>query len=222
MIRRPPRSTLFPYTTLFRSLHPADQIGPGGHVAPLVASADLYRAAVLAKQAQEVVRLEHWMAELRVGDPGICPTHAGPHRLARQHAAEREVLADVPEERDDLELRQPLVVVGEDRAARATGEIDEALHLPLQPIGPLCHLLLGVKEALVRLPARVTDQSGAAADEHDGAMASELDSSEREERQEASDVEAVRRRVEAAGERAGRPRQGRGPLARAGRGPDQP
>src|SRR2546429_5813419 len=24
MIRRPPRSTLFPYTTLFRSLHPAD------------------------------------------------------------------------------------------------------------------------------------------------------------------------------------------------------
>src|SRR2546421_6863857 len=25
MIRRPPRSTLFPYTTLFRSLHPADE-----------------------------------------------------------------------------------------------------------------------------------------------------------------------------------------------------
>src|SRR3712207_8794037 len=31
MIRRPPRSTLFPYTTLFRS-HAADvQPGPGGH-----------------------------------------------------------------------------------------------------------------------------------------------------------------------------------------------
>src|SRR2546422_7855620 len=29
MIRRPPRSTLFPYTTLFRSLTVADQIGPG-------------------------------------------------------------------------------------------------------------------------------------------------------------------------------------------------
>src|SRR2546428_6035996 len=26
MIRRPPRSTLFPYTTLFRSLHPAAQL----------------------------------------------------------------------------------------------------------------------------------------------------------------------------------------------------
>src|SRR2546422_5789140 len=27
MIRRPPRSTLFPYTTLFRSAHPADRLG---------------------------------------------------------------------------------------------------------------------------------------------------------------------------------------------------
>src|SRR2546430_11182740 len=32
MIRRPPRSTLFPYTTLFRS-HPARAIQVGGHVA---------------------------------------------------------------------------------------------------------------------------------------------------------------------------------------------
>src|SRR3712207_7218526 len=29
MIRRPPRSTLFPYTTLFRSLRPPDPDGPG-------------------------------------------------------------------------------------------------------------------------------------------------------------------------------------------------
>src|SRR2546430_12737830 len=31
MIRRPPRSTLFPYTTLFRSLAPARGRGAGGH-----------------------------------------------------------------------------------------------------------------------------------------------------------------------------------------------
>src|SRR3712207_7361182 len=30
MIRRPPRSTLFPYTTLFRSLEPLRQGHPGG------------------------------------------------------------------------------------------------------------------------------------------------------------------------------------------------
>src|SRR3712207_8268804 len=32
MIRRPPRSTLFPYTTLFRSGRPADDAGLEGHL----------------------------------------------------------------------------------------------------------------------------------------------------------------------------------------------
>src|SRR3712207_7958833 len=31
MIRRPPRSTLFPYTTLFRSLEPFDVVAHGVH-----------------------------------------------------------------------------------------------------------------------------------------------------------------------------------------------
>src|SRR3712207_7057947 len=31
MIRRPPRSTLFPYTTLFRSLHEVEQHADEGH-----------------------------------------------------------------------------------------------------------------------------------------------------------------------------------------------
>src|SRR2546422_7404374 len=34
MIRRPPRSTLFPYTTLFRSLADRDDVGNGGAVLP--------------------------------------------------------------------------------------------------------------------------------------------------------------------------------------------
>src|SRR2546430_12579255 len=37
MIRRPPRSTLFPYTTLFRSTHPVGRGAPvdGGRLLPL-------------------------------------------------------------------------------------------------------------------------------------------------------------------------------------------
>src|ERR1035441_1994444 len=34
MIRRPPRSTLFPYTTLFRSLHCTNRLTPAGDVKP--------------------------------------------------------------------------------------------------------------------------------------------------------------------------------------------
>src|SRR5688572_31379497 len=37
MIRRPPRSTLFPYTTLFRSQRPDDLREPHGRAAELVA-----------------------------------------------------------------------------------------------------------------------------------------------------------------------------------------
>src|SRR2546422_6082055 len=40
MIRRPPRSTLFPYTTLFRSFRPG---APIGQHAPLARSAALHR-----------------------------------------------------------------------------------------------------------------------------------------------------------------------------------
>src|SRR5258708_21216493 len=46
MIRRPPRSTLFPYTTLFRSLvTPAERLGPGG-VEPLL---DAMHAALVRR-----------------------------------------------------------------------------------------------------------------------------------------------------------------------------
>src|SRR3712207_9361721 len=37
MIRRPPRSTLFPYTTLFRSVAGADEDGVLGRAAPVLA-----------------------------------------------------------------------------------------------------------------------------------------------------------------------------------------
>src|SRR3712207_8335858 len=39
MIRRPPRSTLFPYTTLFRSFHLRARPPPGGHACTHVAVA---------------------------------------------------------------------------------------------------------------------------------------------------------------------------------------
>src|ERR1039457_5117569 len=34
MLRRPPRSTLFPYTTLFRSIHPAQREAPARAASP--------------------------------------------------------------------------------------------------------------------------------------------------------------------------------------------
>src|ERR1017187_6860245 len=42
MNRQPPRSTLFPYTTLFRSVYLADRIGQHGHARALLVLAILF------------------------------------------------------------------------------------------------------------------------------------------------------------------------------------
>src|SRR5256885_11809872 len=57
MIRRPPRSTLFPYTTLFRS-QPRRLVGDGGHVRPLYRPSPTVRAAPDAVLHQLLQRLQ--------------------------------------------------------------------------------------------------------------------------------------------------------------------
>src|SRR2546426_1412764 len=47
MIRRPPRSTLFPYTTLFRSLYEQERLGAEGeyYASPIAANGRIYVAS---------------------------------------------------------------------------------------------------------------------------------------------------------------------------------
>src|SRR5687768_17736481 len=74
MIRRPPRSTLFPYTTLFRSEHQGDLVG-----------IDAVEAEVGLEVIQAVdVRLVH--RRLRVGDEDHA-VRAAQHR-SEEHTSE--------------------------------------------------------------------------------------------------------------------------------------
>src|SRR5256885_4224740 len=60
MIRRPPRSTLFPYTTLFRS--------GGAHVEPLerqMIACEILLDDVVARGADDVERVRHCIADPR-------------------------------------------------------------------------------------------------------------------------------------------------------------
>src|SRR5689334_24430387 len=61
MIRRPPRSTLFPYTTLFRSFPPREAY-PGGVLAPPGA---LGRASASGTRASRRARSEEHTSELQ-------------------------------------------------------------------------------------------------------------------------------------------------------------
>src|SRR5258708_28380065 len=75
MIRRPPRSTLFPYTTLFRST-----LRPGGHVLPERVTEDLPKAAEIIKKAglkfpmctADIIRSEEHTSELQSPDHLVC------------------------------------------------------------------------------------------------------------------------------------------------------
>src|SRR3712207_7574278 len=57
MIRRPPRSTLFPYTTLFRSLHGGEEFAAAGHEGDAVAQ------DVVDNRFGEVAQQGHALAE---------------------------------------------------------------------------------------------------------------------------------------------------------------
>src|SRR5258708_8987082 len=64
MIRRPPRSTLFPYTTLFRSL---ERLGPAVRRA-----LDLKRAREEQERSEEGARSEEHTSELQSPDHLVC------------------------------------------------------------------------------------------------------------------------------------------------------
>src|SRR5258708_11646842 len=66
MIRRPPRSTLFPYTTLFRSLPALDE--NVGNVPP----DDTVPVDVFAKTSTGTVRSEEHTSELQSPDHLVC------------------------------------------------------------------------------------------------------------------------------------------------------
>src|SRR3712207_7427625 len=78
MIRRPPRSTLFPYTTLFRSERPAEQLGVGaGEDGPVGLGDDDVvgpggAAALLRGDADVLHRSEEHTSELQSRQYLVC------------------------------------------------------------------------------------------------------------------------------------------------------
>src|SRR5689334_24367589 len=73
MIRRPPRSTLFPYTTLFRSDRPADAIGIVA--ADLVDGSEFVRGEVRSEEhTSELQSQFHLVCRLLLEKKKLCPT----------------------------------------------------------------------------------------------------------------------------------------------------
>src|SRR2546430_5150710 len=71
MIRRPPRSTLFPYTTLFRSDDGADRAA-AGRVRPGLRSPRLARHTARGRDSRAVARSEEHTSELQSQSNLVC------------------------------------------------------------------------------------------------------------------------------------------------------
>src|SRR5258708_29374144 len=75
MIRRPPRSTLFPYTTLFRSVHRLEEVGVALGIAQLVEQEidGIHGTHGIEDAAQDVhLRSEEHTSELQSPDHLVC------------------------------------------------------------------------------------------------------------------------------------------------------
>src|SRR5437016_11775335 len=81
MIRRPPRSTLFPYTTLFRSLHPAR---PRDHQPGDAAEAHHPRSEEHTSELQSLTKL-------------VCRLLLEKKKAGHAEPGRRNLPADVPE-----------------------------------------------------------------------------------------------------------------------------
>ena len=100
---------------LMRAHAPAE-IDAVDDVAPLVGAAHLQIAAVAARQLHEVVGLQDHVVELDERQL-LLALEPQLHRVHGQHAVDREVPADVAQQVDVVELRQPLGVVDHDGVA---------------------------------------------------------------------------------------------------------
>src|SRR3712207_3440851 len=85
MIRRPPRSTLFPYTTLFRSLE-------DGTPFPTLYYLTCPRAVAAASRLESTGRMREWQEELRT-DPELARRYRAAHE---SYLATREARGSLP------------------------------------------------------------------------------------------------------------------------------
>src|SRR3712207_8058148 len=83
MIRRPPRSTLFPYTTLFRSAHHEASVATDrkGNIYYAYSARDRLMYLTISKDGGET-----WTKPLMVAAPGVNETDRKSTRLNSSHA----------------------------------------------------------------------------------------------------------------------------------------
>src|SRR3712207_5124431 len=159
MIRRPPRSTLFPYTTLFRSLREGQRFirerryrrRGGSEVEVEVAASAIYyggkrvicaaiRDITERKRAEEALRQSERLYRTVIEEvtENICLVDVETRRIVASNPAFRETLGYTEEELGRMTLYD-IVAHGRERSEEHTSELQSRQYL-------VCRLLLEKKQ----------------------------------------------------------------------------
>ena len=160
-------------------------------VAPLVGATHLQRAAMAPIQLDEIIGLENRVVELQEGER-LSALQAQPRGIHGEHAVDREVTADIAQEGNVGEPRQPGIVVHHDGVARAVAEAEESLE-DAADAGHVGGDPLAVEQRTRLVPKRrVADPGRAPAHQDDRAMAVALQPPQHHDRDQMADMEARR------------------------------
>ena len=122
------------------------------------------------------------------------------------------MLADVAQKIDQPLRHEPLGVVEHERPHLLRVEVEQPAHLVALAVQVLADLLFREERPLVALAARVADQPGAPAHQHDGPVAGQLEMPQQHQRHQVAELQRGRRGVEAAVHRAAAAREVRAQL----------
>ena len=170
----------------------ADQLRAAQHVAPLVITAELHIAAVVLEEVVEVIALHDHVVELQEAEALF---HALLVALGPEHIVDAEAGTHIPQQIDIVQLQQPVGVVDHDGLVLA--EVDETLHLALEAVAVVLDGLRGHHVPHIGAAGGVADVAGAAAHQHNGAVARHLQALHQAQGHEVTHVQAVRRGVKA-------------------------
>ena len=150
-------------------------------------------APVAAPELQEVVRLQDHVVEFEERER-LLAVEPLLHRLEAEHPIDREVPAVLAQERDVVKGVEPVRIV--DHQGGVPLEVEEALEDAPDAGDVGGYVFVGEQLPALVLAGRVADLGGAASHEDDGTMTGALHVPEQHDRDEASDMQRIGRRVE--------------------------
>ena len=177
------------------AIDPAGKLDAVDDIAPLVRPAHLEAAGRAARQLQKIIGLQDHVIEFEEGER-LLPIQPHLHRIEAQHPVDREMLADIAQERDIFEAVQPLRIVEHDGVGRPVPEGQEAGEHALDAGDILRDQIGGEQLARFILKARVADLAGAAAHQDDGLVSRALQLAQHHDRHQMPDMQRRRGRIE--------------------------